>query len=90
MEVLLCERVNDLRHSLFHLLNCLLTTASKFFSLSLGINQKSQGRVLELKTLKRVNKIIIMQELEHIVFSLVRIYSIRYMTKILVWFRFFV
>ena len=22
MEVLLCERVNDLRHSLFHLLNC--------------------------------------------------------------------
>ena len=23
MEVLLCERVNDLRHSLFHLLNCL-------------------------------------------------------------------
>ena len=31
MEVLLCERVNDLRHSLFHLLNCLITTASKFF-----------------------------------------------------------
>ena len=28
MEVLLCERVNDLRHSLFHLLNCLITTAS--------------------------------------------------------------
>ena len=27
MEVLLCERVNDLRHSLFHLLNCLITTA---------------------------------------------------------------
>ena len=26
MEVLLCERVNDLRHSLFHLLNCLITT----------------------------------------------------------------
>ena len=24
-EVLLCERVNDLRHSLFHLLNCLIT-----------------------------------------------------------------
>ena len=23
MEILLCERVNDLRHSLFHLLNCL-------------------------------------------------------------------
>ena len=29
MEVLLCERVNDLRHSLFHLLNCLITTASE-------------------------------------------------------------
>ena len=27
MEVLLCDRVNDLRHSLFHLLNCLITTA---------------------------------------------------------------
>ena len=32
IEVLLCEHVNDLRHSLFHLLNCLL-----------GNNQKSQG-----------------------------------------------
>ena len=29
MQVLLCERVNDLRHSLFHLLNCLITTASE-------------------------------------------------------------
>ena len=29
MEVLLWERVNDLRHSLFHLLNCLITTASE-------------------------------------------------------------
>ena len=29
MEVLLCELVNDLRHSLFHLLNCLRTTASE-------------------------------------------------------------
>ena len=29
MEVLLCERVNDLSHSLFHLLNCLITTASE-------------------------------------------------------------
>ncbi len=26
MEVLLCERVNDLRHSLFHFLNCLIAT----------------------------------------------------------------
>ena len=29
MEVLLYEHVNDLRHSLFHLLNCLITTASE-------------------------------------------------------------
>ena len=29
MEVLLCERVNVLRHSHFYLLNCLITTASK-------------------------------------------------------------
>ena len=29
MEVPLCERVNDLRHSLFHLLNCLITTDSE-------------------------------------------------------------
>ena len=27
MEVLLSERVNDLRHTLFHLLSCLITTA---------------------------------------------------------------
>ena len=31
MEVQLCGRVNDLRHSLFQLLNCLITTASKLF-----------------------------------------------------------
>ena len=29
MEVLLCECVNVLHHSLFHLLNCLITTASE-------------------------------------------------------------
>ncbi len=29
MEVLLCERVNDLRHSLFHLLNSLIKTATE-------------------------------------------------------------
>ena len=29
MEVLLCERVNDPRHSLFLLLSCLITTASE-------------------------------------------------------------
>ena len=28
MDVLLCERINDLRHNLFHHLNCLITTAS--------------------------------------------------------------
>ena len=28
-EVLVCKHVNDLRHSLFHLLNCLITTASE-------------------------------------------------------------
>ena len=28
MEVILCERVNDLSHNLFHLLNCLIITAS--------------------------------------------------------------
>ena len=28
MELLLCERVNDLCHSFFHLLNCLIMTAS--------------------------------------------------------------
>ena len=31
MEVLSFERFNDLRHSLFHILNCLITTAFKFF-----------------------------------------------------------
>ena len=34
MEVLLSERVNDLRHSLFHLLNCLITTASELRKLA--------------------------------------------------------
>ena len=34
MEVFLCERVNNLRHSLFHLPNCLITTASKFLTKS--------------------------------------------------------
>ena len=29
MEVLLCEHVNDLRLNLFHLLTCLITTASE-------------------------------------------------------------
>ena len=34
MEVLLCERVNDLRHSLFHQHNCLITTASELRGIS--------------------------------------------------------
>ena len=34
MEVLLCERVNHLRHSLFHLLNWLITTASELKGIS--------------------------------------------------------
>ena len=29
MEVLLCDCLNNLRRSLFHLLNCLITTASE-------------------------------------------------------------
>ena len=29
LQVLFCERVNDLHHSLFHLLDCLITTASE-------------------------------------------------------------
>ena len=29
MEVLLCGRLNDFRHRRFHLLNCLITTASE-------------------------------------------------------------
>ena len=29
MEILLCERVNDFRHSHFHLLNCFITTTSE-------------------------------------------------------------
>ena len=34
MEVLLCERVNDLCRSLFHLLDCLITTASELRELA--------------------------------------------------------
>ena len=34
MEVLWCESVNDLRQSLFHLLNCLITTASELWKWS--------------------------------------------------------
>ena len=34
MEVLLCERINDLRQSLFHNLNCLITTASELRELT--------------------------------------------------------
>ena len=42
MEVLLCERVNELRHSLFHLLNCLMTTA-------LGITKSHREQGLDYR-----------------------------------------
>ena len=42
MEVLLCECVNDLRHSLFHLLNCLITTAE-------GITKSHREQVLNYR-----------------------------------------
>ena len=42
MEVLLCERINDLRHSLFNLLNCLITTACELKS---GSKVLTIGRV---------------------------------------------
>ena len=47
MEVLLCECVNDLRHSLFHLLNCLITTASELRQLAKDTGSKVStiGRV---------------------------------------------
>ena len=40
MEVLLCERFNDLHHSLFYLLNCFIMTASELSELAkvTGIN----------------------------------------------------
>ena len=49
MEVLLCERVNDLRHSRFHLLNCLITTACE-----LRKQPKVTGR--KVLTIGRVRK----------------------------------
>ena len=48
-EVILCERVNDLPHSLFHLLNCLITTASKFFPWALGITKSHREHCLDYK-----------------------------------------
>ena len=47
MEVLLCERVNNLRQRLFHLLNCLKTTASELRELPTvtGSNVWTIGRV---------------------------------------------
>ena len=44
MEVLLCERVNDLRHSLFQLLNCLITTG-----LSLGKSKSHREQGLDYR-----------------------------------------
>ena len=47
MEVLLCERVNDRRHSLFHLLNYLITTASDLreYAKVTGSNVSTIGRL---------------------------------------------
>ena len=49
MDVLLCERVNDLRHSLFHLLNCLITIASELRELPkvTGSKVSTIGRVMK-------------------------------------------
>ena len=44
IEVLLCERVNDLRHSLFHFLNCLIKTASE-----LGISKSHREQGLDYR-----------------------------------------
>ena len=43
MTVLLCQRDNDLRHSLFHLLSCLITTASELR----GINRSHREQGLD-------------------------------------------
>ena len=51
MEVLLRECINDLRHGFFHLLSCLITTASKFF-LELWELQKVTGS--NVRTIGRV------------------------------------
>ena len=50
MEFLLCERVYDLRHSLFHLLNYLITTAFEL----MGLIRKVTGS--KLWTIGRVRK----------------------------------
>ena len=51
MKVLLCERVNDLRHSLFHLHNCLITTASELKELPKVTGSK-------VSTIERVRKFL--------------------------------
>ena len=49
MEVLLCERVNDPRHSLFHLLNVLLWTTTPVF-----VNQNKRTLISFVPTLNAV------------------------------------
>ena len=49
MEVLLCERVNDLRHSLFYLLNCLIMTTSKVFTWAQGISKSHREQGLDYR-----------------------------------------
>ena len=50
MEVLLCERVNDLRHSLFRLLDCVIMTASERRE-----EQKLQGEGLDYRKAEEVS-----------------------------------
>ena len=45
IEVFLCERVNDLCHSLFHLLSCLITTASELR----GITKSQREQCLDYR-----------------------------------------
>ena len=45
MEVLLCERSNDLRHSLFHLFNSLLTTASELTHREQGLDYREAEKL---------------------------------------------
>ena len=42
MEVLLCERVNDLRHSFFHLFNSLITTGSELKKITKSHREQGQ------------------------------------------------
>ena len=51
MEIVLCERVNDFHHSLFHLLNCLIMTAS-------GLKEKPKVTGTKVRTIRRLRNCI--------------------------------